>query len=132
MRPLMSSVTKSEPSGPCASPVGRCFAVPGCSCAGGTSAKPSAKVSYAPEAGPEEGSVGTLCGPGGTMLRRTRLQLCRRPLGEAVGEGLVRARGRAARERLEDDTVAGLRIGRAVPRAVEGDERTVLVARREG
>jgi hypothetical protein len=44
-RPPMSSVTYNAPSGPVASPVGRCFAVPGCNCAGGTPAKPSANTS---------------------------------------------------------------------------------------
>ena len=51
--------------------------------------------------------------------------------GETIGEHLVVATGLAVLHRLEDHLVAGLRLGSAVPAAVECDERAALVLRRE-
>ena len=51
--------------------------------------------------------------------------------GEAVGEDHVGARGLAVGERLEHDIIAALGAGRAVPRAVEGDEGAAAIGRRE-
>src|SRR5436190_5265875 len=50
---------------------------------------------------------------------------------ESVGERLVTASRHAVRERHEHDAVPRLRQRRAVPRAVERDERAAPVARRE-
>src|SRR5437660_11302376 len=51
--------------------------------------------------------------------------------GEAVSEDLVAAGGPAAGEGLKHHVVAALRKRRAVPRSVECDERTLVVAVRE-
>ncbi len=51
--------------------------------------------------------------------------------GKTVGEDLILPRGLAVRERLEHDVVALLRERRAIPRAMECDEGTAAVARRE-
>src|SRR5215475_2975090 len=50
---------------------------------------------------------------------------------ESVRENLAIASGLLAVHRLEDDVVAALRIRRTVPGAVEGDEESVAIARRE-
>src|ERR1700733_14797867 len=81
MRPPTSSETYSAPSGPTATPAGRCAA-----------------------------RSGSLTAPA------------------KLGEHHAPLRGAPRRERLEHDVVTALRIGRAVPRSVEGDEGPVAVA----
>ena len=51
---------------------------------------------------------------------------------EAVGEDLVRAVGAAVLHRLEHDVEAGLRKGRAIPRAMEGNECSIAIVRGKG
>ncbi len=51
--------------------------------------------------------------------------------GKAVSEDLAPAGGAAAGESLEDDVVAALSVGSAVPGAVEGDEEAVVIGGRE-
>jgi hypothetical protein len=47
--------------------------------------------------------------------------------GESIGEDDEVSRGLSVLERLERDVVAGLRLGRAIPRAMEGHEGATLV-----
>src|SRR5690348_13505946 len=65
------------------------------------------------------------------MLGGAGLKILSRNTGEAVGEGLVVPARRAAVHRLEDHAISLLKLGGAVPRAVEGDERAIAIAGRE-
>ena len=52
--------------------------------------------------------------------------------GESIGENDIRPCGFAIGERLEDDVVAALRLGRTVPRPVERNESATLIRGGEG